>query len=100
MGCAHIVQFFSLSCEGSYEVRVSAPAVQVPRADVRLVHVAVRAEGPTRALSFSDSKGLSSGEGEGSTLIDATAKLESLQKLVQASATLYEDNLCVRTAVC
>ena len=66
--------------------------MQVPRPDVRLVHVAVRAEGPTRVLSFSDSKGLSSEEGEENTLIDATAKLESLQKRLQASAPLCEDN--------
>lgn len=66
---------------------------------MRLVHVAVRAEGPTRVLSFSDSTGLFSEEAEESTLTNATAKLESLQKRLQASAPLCEDNLCVRTAM-
>ena len=65
-------------------------AVQAPGPGVRLVHVAVRAEGPTRVLSFSDSKGGSSEDEEESNLIHATAKLESLQKRLQASAPLFE----------
>ena len=50
---------------------------------MRLVHVAVRAEGPTRVLCFSDSRGASLPGDEEETLAKATAKLEGLQKYLQ-----------------
>ena len=52
---------------------------------MRLVHVAVRAEGPTRVLCFSDSRGASLPGDEEDTLIKAAAKLEGLQKHLQVA---------------
>ena len=66
------------------------PLLQAPRPDVRLVHVAFRAEGPTRVLCFSDSKGISSAEDEEDTLTAATAKLGALQKRLQACTSVAD----------
>ncbi len=63
-------------------------ALQAPRPDMRLVHVAVRAEGPTRVLCFSDGKGASLPGDEEETITNATAKLESLQKHLQVWASV------------
>ena len=63
------------------------PLMQAPRPDVRLVHVAVRAEGPTRVLCFSDSKGIGLAGDEEDTLTDATAKLGALQKRLQVCSS-------------
>ena len=64
--------------------------MQAPRPDVRLVHVAVRAEGPTRILCFSDSKGTSLAGDEEDTLTDATAKLGALQKRLQVCTSVAD----------
>ncbi len=61
--------------------------MQVPRQDMRLVHVAVRAEGPTRVLCFSDSRGASLPGDEEETITRATAKLGGLQKHLQVRAS-------------
>ena len=50
------------------------------------MHVAVRAEGPTRVLCFSDSRGASLPRDEEETITRATAKLEGLQKHLQVCA--------------
>lgn len=71
--------------------------MQAARPDVRLVHVAVRAEGPTRVLCFSDSRGFASPGDEEDTLINATAKLEGLQRHLQAYAIMITA-VCIRNA--
>ena len=53
---------------------------------MRLVHVAVRAEGPTRVLCFSDSRGAALPGDEEETITKATAKLRGLQKHLQVRA--------------
>ena len=50
---------------------------------MRVVHVAVRAEGPTRVLCFSDGRGAALPGDEEETIIKATARLEGLQKHLQ-----------------
>lgn len=54
---------------------------------MRVVHVAVRAEGPTRVLCFSDGRGASLPGDEEETITKATTKLEGLQKHLQVNAT-------------
>ena len=61
---------------------------------MRLVHVAVRAEGPTRVLCFSDSRGAALPGDEEETITKATAKLRGLQKHLQVSAATQAPNLC------
>ncbi len=80
-----LVQAVKMKNKSQNPLKLSS--MQAARQDMRLVHVAVRAEGPTRVLCFSDSRGASLPGDEEETITRATAKLEGLQKHLQVCAT-------------